>query len=67
MLGRLINQLDSPENIAVLYGGGYFDHATLLDEIEILRGIEYDELTTAIDQFIKPERLSVYQIVPPTK
>lgn len=67
MLGRLINQLDSPENIAVLYGGSYFDHATLLDEIEILRGIEYDELTVAIDQFIKPERLSVYQIVPPTK
>ena len=67
MLGRLINQLDSPENIAMLYGGSYFDHATLLDEIEILRSIDYDELAIAIDQFVKPERLSVYQIVPPTK
>lgn len=67
MLGRLINQLDSPENIAVLYGGEYFDHANLWDEIEILRGIDYDELSIAIDQFIKPERLAVYQIVPPAK
>ena len=51
----------------MLYGGSYFDHATLLDEIEILRSIDYDELAIAIDQFVKPERLSVYQIVPPTK
>lgn len=63
-IGRLIGLLDSPEAQANHFGGHLFDNATLMDEIADLRTITIDDLYQVAHRFIKPEGISVFQIVP---
>lgn len=63
-LGRLIGLLDSPEALGNRYGGDLFDHANLMDEIKTLQAIELTDLHSAAHDFINPQGMSVYQIVP---
>lgn len=63
-IGRLIGLLDSPEAQANHYGGELFAGATLMDEIQELRRITIDDLYDVAKRFIKPEGISVFQIVP---
>ncbi len=63
-LGRLIGLLDSPEAIANRYAGDLFAGASLMDEIQILETITIDDLYQVAKDFITPQGISVYQVVP---
>ena len=63
-LGRLIGLLDSPEAIANRYAGDLFAGASLMDEIQILETITIDDLYQVAKNFITPQGISVYQVVP---
>jgi predicted Zn-dependent peptidase len=63
-LGRLIGLLDSPEAIGNRYAGQLFDGANLMDEVRMMRTITLDDLKAAAADFINPDGMSVYQIVP---
>ena len=56
--------LDSPEAIANRYAGRLFDGANLMDEIETLNAITLDDLYQVATEFITPQGISVYQVVP---
>ncbi|MDO4902809.1 MAG: pitrilysin family protein [Limosilactobacillus sp.] len=62
-IGRLISLLDSPEAIGNRYGGDLFNGATLMDEINEMKKIQLADLHQAAKDFIKPEGMSVFQIV----
>lgn len=63
-LGRLIGLLDSPEAIANRYADKLFDGANLMDEIRLLKEISIDDLYQVAKEFITPQGISVYQVVP---
>ena len=63
-LGRLIGLLDSPEAIANRYAGDLFAGASLMDESQILETITIDDLYQVAKDFITPQGISVYQVVP---
>lgn len=63
-IGRLIGLLDSPEEVANRYADRLFDGANLMDEIRLLKEVTLDDLYTVADQFITPQGISVYQVVP---
>lgn len=63
-LGRLIGLLDSPEAIANRYAAELFDGANLMDEIRLLKEVTIDDLYTVAKQFITPQGISVYQVIP---
>lgn len=63
-LGRLIGLLDTPEAIANRYAGRLFDGANLMDEIQALKTITLDDLYQVAAEFITPQGISVYQVVP---
>lgn len=63
-LGHLISLLDSPEATANRYAGRLYDDANLMDEIRLLRELELADLHQAGKEFITPQAMSVYQIVP---
>lgn len=63
-LGRLIGLLDSPEAIANRYAGRLFDGANLMDEIQTLNSINLEDLYQVAKEFITPQGISVYQVVP---
>lgn len=63
-LGRLIGLLDSPEAIANRYAGDLFAGANLMDEIQALETITIDDLYQVAQEFIKPQGISVYQVLP---
>lgn len=62
-LGRLIGMLDSPETVAERFAGKLYDNALLTDEITSLKQIQLADLQKVVDQLIKPERLTTYQIL----
>lgn len=63
-LGRLVGLLDSPEVIANRYAAKLFDGANLMDEIRLLKEVTIDDLYTVAKQFITPQGISVYQVIP---
>lgn len=63
-LGRLIGLLDSPEAIANRFAGDLFDNANLMDEIQMLETITIDDLYQVAKEFITPQGISVYQVLP---
>lgn len=63
-LGRLIGLLDSPEAIANRYAGDLFAGASLMDEIATLETITIDDLYQVAKEFITPQGILVYQVVP---
>ncbi|WP_267200928.1 EF-P 5-aminopentanol modification-associated protein YfmH [Limosilactobacillus kribbianus] len=63
-LGRLIGLLDSPEAIANRYADKLFDGANLMDEIRLLKEISIEDLYRVAKEFITPQGISVYQVVP---
>lgn len=63
-LGRLIGLMDSPEAIVNRYAGRLFDSANLMDEIQLLNTITLDDLYQVAKEFITPQGISVYQVVP---
>lgn len=64
VLGRMIALLDSPEAIANRYAGKLFGATNLLDEITVLESITIEDLYVIAREFIQPQGISVYQIVP---
>lgn len=63
-LGRLIGLMDSPEAVANRYAGRLFDGANLMDEIQTLNTITLEDLYQVAKEFITPQGISVYQVVP---
>ena len=63
-VGRLISLLDSPEAVGNRYAGRLYDDANLMDEIRLLQELELADLHQAATDFIVPQAMSVYQIVP---
>ncbi|WP_367341954.1 M16 family metallopeptidase [Limosilactobacillus sp.] len=62
-LGRLIGLLDSPETVAERFAGKLYDNALLTDEIACLKGISIDDLSSVINQLIKPGHLTTYKVL----
>lgn len=63
-IGRLTGLLDSPEAVANHYAGDLFGGANLMDEIRELRSITLTDLYEVAKQFIVPQGISVFQIMP---
>lgn len=63
-IGRLIGLLDSPEALANRYAGHLFAGANLMDEIRLLKQLELTDLRQAAHDFINPQGMSVYQVLP---
>ena len=64
ILGRMIGMMDSPEAIANRYAGKLFGNTNLLDEVEILESVTFDDVLSVIPEFIQPAGISVFHIIP---
>ena len=64
ILGRLIGMMDSPEAIANRYAGKLYGNTNLLDEVEVLESITFEDVLAVIPEFIQPAGISVFHIIP---
>lgn len=64
ILGRMIGMMDSPEAISNRYAGKLFGNTNLLDEVEILESVTFDDVLSVIPEFIQPAGISVFHIIP---
>lgn len=65
MIGQLLLALDSPEQQVNRYAGRLFDGATVFDELAAVQRLDFAAVQQALAAFIGPERLTVYQVLPP--
>ncbi|KRL07784.1 EF-P 5-aminopentanol modification-associated protein YfmH [Liquorilactobacillus hordei] len=63
-IGRQIQSMNSLEGIANRYEGNLFAGAMSFDAVEILEKIELKDVLKAMNEFIEPDNVSVYQVLP---
>lgn len=64
LIGQLLLALDSPERQVNRYAGRLFDGATIFDELAVIQKLDLAAVKRAMAQFVGPERLTVYQVLP---
>lgn len=63
-IGRQIQSMNSLEGIANRYEGKLFDGAMSFDAVKILEELRLVDVVQAINEFIEPNSVSVYQVLP---
>lgn len=65
LIGQLLRALDSPERLVNRYAGRLFAGATIFDELAAIQQLDFAAVRQAMAEFVGPERLTVYQVLPP--
>ncbi|KRN31525.1 pitrilysin family protein [Liquorilactobacillus mali] len=63
-IGRQIQSMNSLEGIANRHEGKLFDGALSFDAVKILEELEMKDILQAVGEFIEPDNISVYQVLP---
>ncbi|MBO4331362.1 MAG: insulinase family protein [Oscillospiraceae bacterium] len=65
MLGALLSELDSPEELCHIHAERHFDGFMPLEQMEMVEGIEPEEAVAIVREQFAAERLAMSEIVPP--